>query len=87
MRRIHSWPLLLLVFIVILGFLRGWFTLSGSREAVGRKVDVHLTVDPDKVNQDAETVKDKAKELTGKTRRDGEDVGNQPSDTATPKRD
>lgn len=82
MRRIRSWPIVLLLIIVIVGFSRGWFTLSGSREAVGRKVDVHLTVDPDKVNQDAETVKETAKELTGKTKANSENLGNQPNDNA-----
>jgi hypothetical protein len=51
--------LIVLAFIVVgLGFYRGWFTLSGSREAESQKVDVNLKVDPDKVKADAETVKD-----------------------------
>jgi hypothetical protein len=60
--------LIVLAFIVVgLGFYRGWFTVSGGREAESQKVDVNLTVDPDKVKADAETVKDKVSELTGKT--------------------
>ncbi len=82
MKRGYSWSIVLLLIIVVVGFSRSWFTLSGSREAVGRKLDVHLTVDPDKVNQDAQTVKEKAKELTGK--KSDEDVCNQASDTAAP---
>ena len=56
---------LLTVIVVSVGFYRGWFAVSGNREAVSHKVDVSLTVDPDKVKEDAEAVKDKAKDLTG----------------------
>ena len=55
--------LLLIVLVIIgvgLGFYRGWFAVSGGREAVTHKVDVNLTVDTDKVKSDAEAVKDKA---------------------------
>ena len=68
MKRFCSLMIVLAVIVVGLGFYRGWFTVSGSREAVSHKVDVNLTVDPDKVKADAETVKEKAKELTGETR-------------------
>ena len=62
-------PLLIIFAVIVasLGFYRGWFTVSGSREAVSHKVDVNLTVDTDKVKADAETVKQKASELTSKT--------------------
>ena len=65
MQRICSLLTLLAVIVVSVGFFRGWFSVSGSRAAVSHKVDVNLTVDPDKVKADAKTVKDKAKELTG----------------------
>ena len=58
---------MLVVSVVSIGFYRGWFTVSGGREAVSHKIDVNLTVDTDKVKADAETVKHKATELTGKT--------------------
>lgn len=67
MKRFCSLLTLLTVIVVSVGFYRGWFSVSGSREAVSHKVDVNLTVDPDKVREDAETVKDKAQELTGQT--------------------
>ncbi|TXT22134.1 MAG: hypothetical protein FD138_3711 [Planctomycetota bacterium] len=67
MKKICSLLTLLTVIVVSVGFYRGWFAVSDSREAVSHKVDVNLTVDPDKVKEDAETVKDKAAELTGKT--------------------
>ncbi len=65
MKRFRSWLIVFAIIAISLGFYRGWFTVSGSREAVSHKVDVNLTVDTDKVKTDAETVKEKAKELTG----------------------
>ena len=61
----------LLVFIVCLaavGFYRGWFTLSSKPEAGSNKVDVNLTMDRDKIEQDAETVKEKTTEFVGKVK-------------------
>ena len=52
------------------GFYRGWFVLSShSRDTGSHKVDVNLTVDPDKMKEDAESVKDKANELTGRDKK------------------
>jgi hypothetical protein len=46
------------------GFYRGWFVLSSqSADSESKKVRVNLTVDPDKVKGDAETVERKAAEL------------------------
>ena len=59
-------PLLILIVVVCgFGFYRGWFAVSGDRDTQSNKVDVNLTVDPDKVKADAATVTDKASELTG----------------------
>lgn len=66
MKRICSLLTVLTVIVVSIGFYRGWFSVSGGRETESNKVDVNLTVDTDKVKADAETVKDKASELTGK---------------------
>ena len=56
--------LVLMLCVVGLGFYRGWFTLSShSDEAGSNKVDINLTVDRDKVIQDAESVKKKTNEL------------------------
>ena len=47
------------------GFYRGWFALSKSDDDAGKnKVNVNLTVDGDKMQEDAEAVKKKAAELT-----------------------
>ena len=59
MKRFRSLLIVLAVIVVSLGFYRGWFAVSGGREAVSHKVDVNLTVDTDKVKADANTVKDK----------------------------
>ena len=68
MKRFCSLLIVLVIGVAGLGFYRGWFTVSESREAVSHKVDVHVTVDPDKVKADAQTVKDKASELTGEVK-------------------
>lgn len=59
--------LIVLVLLVIgFGFYRGWFALSSSNADKGsKKVNVNLTMDGDKIENDAQTVKDKATELTG----------------------
>ena len=68
MKRFCSMLFVLVIGVAGIGFYRGWFTVSESREAVSHKVDVHVTVDPDKVKADAQTVKDKASELTGEVK-------------------
>ena len=78
---------MLAVIVISFGFYRGWFTVSGGREAVSHKVDVNLTLDTDKVKADAETVKDKAKGLTGKTPEDASDFGKQARDNTKPKKE
>jgi hypothetical protein len=52
--------------LVALGFYRGWFAVSSrSRDARSNKVNVNLTMDRDKMQEDAETVKNKAAALAG----------------------
>jgi len=48
------------VFVIIvalavagLGFYRGWFVVSSAGHVGSNKVDLNLTVDPDKVKSDA----------------------------------
>lgn len=43
----------LAIIVVALGFYRGWFTLTGGREAESHNIDVKLSVDTDKVKHDA----------------------------------
>ena len=59
----------LLVLFAAIGFYQGWFSMSSSNNnSEDRKVDVNLTVDGDKMQADAEAVKEKVEELTGKAK-------------------
>ena len=72
----------LLVCVVGVGFYRGWFALSSrSPDAGSNKVNINLTVDRDKMQEDAQAVQNKTAELTGKAT---EEV-NGPGDLATDK--
>lgn len=57
--------LLVLVFVlVVAGFVRGWFVLSGpQRSPETKKVDVNLTIDPEKMKDDARRLEEQAEEL------------------------
>jgi hypothetical protein len=71
--------IVLIICVVALGFYRGWFTLSsGSPDKGSHKVDVNLTMDRDKIEEDAETVKKKATEFTGKVTEEAHKLGSQP---------
>jgi hypothetical protein len=66
-RSVISLLLVLLVGVAAVGFYRGWFTLSSrSPDAGSNNVNINLKVDRDKMQEDAEAVKNKATELTGK---------------------
>ncbi|MEX0704066.1 MAG: hypothetical protein WD069_18340 [Planctomycetales bacterium] len=59
--------LVLVLCVVGVGFYRGWFVVSSHSDgAGGDQVDVNLRTDTGKMKDDAQTVKDKAAELTGK---------------------
>ena len=67
MKKIITVVLVLLVGVVAVGFYRGWFTLSSpNADAGNNKVNVNLTVDRDKMQDDAEAVKKSTAEVTGK---------------------
>ena len=66
----------LLVCVVALGFYRGWFSLSShGPDAGSNKVNVNLTVDQGKMQEDAETLKNKAAEFAGKAAEEPNDLG------------
>ena len=67
MRKLGSFLVVLAIVVVGVGFYRGWFSLSSGRRVESNTVDVNLTVDRDKVNEDVDSVKDKTAELTGKS--------------------
>jgi len=76
--------LVLLVCVVALGFYRGWFSLSSPGADKGsNKVNVNLTVDPDKMHEDAEAVKKKTKELTGTSTKEVKGSGDLTRDKET----
>ena len=66
MKRRSAVLIAIAILVVGLGFYRGWFALSRpAPDAGSNKVNINLTLDPDKVKQDAETVKGKTAEFTG----------------------
>ena len=65
MSRFFSFIALLIVLAVCVGFYRGWFSVTTNKELFSEKRDVQLTVDPDKMKQDANAVEDKTKALFG----------------------
>lgn len=59
--------LVLAVVLVVAGFVRGWIIWSGpQRNPETNKVDVNLTVDPDKMKDDARRLEEEAEELKDK---------------------
>jgi hypothetical protein len=66
-RNIITVVLVLVIGVVAVGFYRGWFTLSSrSPDAGSNKVNVNLTLDRDKMQEDASAVQKKTSELVGK---------------------
>jgi hypothetical protein len=64
MKTLGSLFLVLMLCLVVVGFFRGWYSFSGhGREAESNKVEVKLTLDPDRVKEDADKVKEKTTEL------------------------
>ena len=58
MKRLMAVLVVLVLIVVGVGFYRGWFALSRPAADTGsNKVNVNLTVDPDKIKQDADAVK------------------------------
>jgi hypothetical protein len=65
MKRLIAVLLVLAILFVGVGFYRGWFTVSKSDPDAGEnKVNVNLTVDGDKMQEDADAVKKQAADLT-----------------------
>jgi hypothetical protein len=61
--------LLLIVVVGGFGFFRGWFSVSSEPAGpTTRNVDVNLSVDRDKIDADADAVKEKVEELTGEAK-------------------
>lgn len=62
--------------VVGIGFYQGWFVLSSSsQDSSSKKVNISLTVDPDKVKEDAQLAKDKASDLANKATDGAKELG------------
>ena len=72
--------LVLIVGGIALGFYRGWFAMSSGRNVESHKVNVNLTMDPDKVKEDAGKLQDKTTELSGKATKGAKELGAQARD-------
>ena len=78
MKRLFPVLTLLLILVIGLGFYRGWFALSRSAPDLGsHKVNVNLTVDRDKMQADAVSVKNQATQLAGKVSEEVKGSGDQ----------
>ena len=82
MNRLFAFLIVVVICVAGIGFYRSWFTVSSpSPDAESHKVDINLTVDPDKVKADAEIVKEKAAELTGRATEEAHELIDQPDDS------
>jgi hypothetical protein len=60
MKRFGAVLFVLAILTIGLGFYRGWFAVSRSPSGAGsNKVNVNLTVDPDKMKSDTTMVKER----------------------------
>ena len=85
MRTLRAVLIVLAILVIGLGFYRGWFALSRpAPDAGSNKVNINLATDPDKMKEDAETVKNKATELTGKVTERAIEPADQTTDNAKP---
>ena len=74
----------LVLCVVVVGFYRGWFSLSSDGSGTESN-KVTLTVDSDKVKDDAERVQDKTTELAGKASDEAKELGDQARDSVKDK--
>ncbi len=82
MNRLFGILIVLVICFAAVGFYRGWFTVSSrSPDAASQKVDINLSVDPAKMKADAESVKEKAVELTGQTKENASELDHQASES------
>ena len=72
---------LLLLCVVVIGFWRGWFSVSSHGPDGDNKVDVNLTVDPDKAKEDVRKVGQKTTDLGEQA----QDTVQQDHDSGTPR--
>ncbi len=64
MNRLLAILFVLVLIIVGVGFYQGWFTLSSREPEQGNQININLEIDKDKMKEDADSLKNKAKDLT-----------------------
>jgi hypothetical protein len=80
MRSLLSLLGVVVLILAVVGFFRGWFTITGDGRG-GESSKVTLTVDADKVKEDAGKAKDKTMELSGKAKDEAKDLTRKTKDT------
>jgi hypothetical protein len=81
MKRLFGVLIVLVLLVIGVGFARGWLALSSPADRGSNKVNVNLTVDGEKMKQDAAAVKEKTTELTGQATPSAGEAGVQASDS------
>lgn len=70
---ILSLLLMFIVVIVIVGFMRGWFQFSSAQRPSG-KMEMELSIDPEKAQEDAEKVRRRTDEFFDKVQSEASDA-------------
>jgi len=63
MKRLLAVCLLLVIAVGVFGYFRDWFTFATSSD--DQKVNIHVTVDKEKVKEDEQRAKEKIQKLGG----------------------
>ena len=88
MKKVIAVVIVLAVCAVGFGFYRGWFTLSSPSPSAGsNEVNINVATDTDKMKEDAQTVTDKAAELTGNVTEGSAEPVHRPADDVQPRQD
>jgi hypothetical protein len=82
MKNVFAVLIVLVICVIGFGFYRGWFAVSSPSSSEGNnEVNINLATDTDKMKQDAESVQDKAAELSGNSpEEDSAEPDDQPTD-------
>ena len=81
MKKLFVILVILLICIAGVGFYRSWFVVSSpGPNPESNEVNINLSVDPDKVKADVETVKEKATGLSGNETEEAKEPADQTSD-------
>ncbi len=79
--------LLLFILAIIVGgvgYYRGWFTVTGGREADGDQMDVSVKLNRDKVQADVDALDSRAQELGRDAQKGIKQFGNRAGDPTNP---